>query len=88
MRLEEAGIQNGKSFYEKGLFKYLIGGLVVLGGTTAYFKLEADKKFEEYQLTGSNNLLDETRRYDLISGITFGALQINFGILLYYFLSE
>jgi hypothetical protein len=88
VRLEETDIKNGKSFYKKSLFKYLLGGLVVLGGTTAYFKLEADKRFERYQITGSESLLDETRRYDLISGITFGALQINFGILLYYFLSE
>jgi hypothetical protein len=88
INLEETGKRNGTSFYERNLFKYLIGGLVVLGGTTAYFKLEADKKFDRYQLTGSDSYLKDTKRYDLISGITLGALQINFGLLLYYFLSE
>jgi hypothetical protein len=86
--LEETGRRNGKSFYERSIFKYLIGGLLVLGGTSAYFKLEADKSFDHYQLTGNESSLKDTRRNDLISGITFGALQINFGILLYYFLSE
>ncbi len=88
LKLEKTMVKNSKSFYKGDLFKYLIGGLVILGGTTAYFKLMADDKFESYQFTGDDKLLKETRRYDLISGITFGALQINFGILLYYFLSE
>ncbi len=76
------------SFYEKDLFKYLLAGIVVLGGTTAYFKLKADNKFDEYEITGDEKLLDETERYDLISGITFTALQINFGALIYFFLNE
>jgi len=76
------------SFYEQDLFKYLLAGIVVLGGTTAYFKLKADKKFDEYEITGDEKLLDETERYDLISGITFTALQINFGVLIYFFLNE
>ncbi len=76
------------NFYEQDLFKYLLAGIVVLGGTTAYFKLKADEKFEEYEFTGDQKLLDETEKYDLISGITFTALQINFGALIYFFLSE
>lgn len=88
LKLGKTMVKNNESFYKGDLFKYLIGGLVILGGTTAYFKLMADDKFERYEITGDNKLLDETRKYDLISGITFGAMQINFGILLYYFLSE
>jgi hypothetical protein len=76
------------SFYERSLFKYLLAGIVVLGGTTAYFKLKADEKFDAYEITGDQELLDETERYDLISGITFTALQINFGVLIYFFLNE
>lgn len=76
------------SFYEQDLFKYLLAGIVVLGGTTAYFKLKADEKFEEYEITGDQKLLDQTENYDLISGITFTALQINFGVLIYFFLNE
>jgi len=83
-----SGQEKEKSFFEKDIFKILTAGIVVLGGATAYFKIKADNKFEEYEFSGNSKLLDETRKYDLISGITFGALQINFGLLLYYFLSE
>ena len=86
--LNYVGFEKEKSFYEKDIFKILTAGIVVLGAATAYLKLEADNKFEEYENSGNNNLLDETRKYDLISGITFAALQINFGLLLYYFLIE
>lgn len=85
-------IFNGKdrevSFFGKDMFKILVAGIVVLGGTTAYFKLKADNKFDEYQFSGDGALLSETRKFDLISGITFGALQVNFAMLLYYFLIE
>lgn len=82
------GQEKEKSFFEKEVFKILTAGIVVLGAATAYFKLKADNKFEEYEFSGNSKLLDETRKYDLISGITFTALQINFGFLLYYFLIE
>jgi|SRR5690554_4433254 len=86
--LDFTGTTKELSFYEKDLFKYLLAGIVVLGGTTAYFKLKADKKFEEYENTGDPALLKKTEEYDLISGITFTALQVNFGVLIYFFLNE
>jgi hypothetical protein len=88
LNLDYIGKVKETSFYESSLFKYLLAGIVVLGGTTAYFKLKADEKFEEYEITGDQQLLDQTERYDLISGITFTALQINFGALIYFFLNE
>ncbi len=88
VQLKYNGEVYGKSFYQTPVFKYLIGGIVLLGATTAYFKIKADDKFEQYQLSGDGNLLSDTRKYDLISGIAFGALQINFGILIYYFLTD
>lgn len=82
------GIQKSENFVETTLFKILTGTAIVLGATTAYFKLKADDKFEEYQFTGNKDLLDETDRYDLISGISLGLLQVNFGYIIYRFLSE
>jgi hypothetical protein len=86
--LERGKTPPGTRFYQKPLFKYLIGSLLVFGGVTAYYKLKADDKFEEYEVSGNEQLLKETRRYDLISGISFGALQVNLGFLLYYFMTE
>lgn len=88
IHLDYIGVDNDKSFFQKDIFKILMGSIIVLGGTSAYFKIRADDKFEEYQVTGEGELLDKTRKYDLISGIIFGALQINFGILIYHFLVE
>ena len=72
-------------FYDTDLFKILTGSMIVLGATTAYFKLKADNKFDDYQTTGDKKLLDQTHKFDLISGITFGALQINFAAIIYFF---
>ncbi len=80
--------EHQQSFFDGTQFKLLLGSLIVLGGTTAYFKLKADDKFEEYQFTGKGDYLDQTHKYDLISGITFGLVQINFGILMYHFLFD
>ncbi|MFO7447775.1 MAG: hypothetical protein R6W90_15525 [Ignavibacteriaceae bacterium] len=87
-QLEYLGQKKDVPFIEKDVFKILVGSAALLGGITAYFKLKADDYFEDYEFTGNQDLLDKTRKYDLISGLTFGALQINFGILIYYFLIE
>lgn len=86
--LEFIGQLKGESFYESTLFKVLVGTAIALGATTAYYKLEADKSFDEYQITGNPASLDQTDKYDLISGITFVALQIDFGFILYLFLTD
>ncbi len=86
--LKYNGGNNGKSFYEKDIFKILVGTMVLLGGTTAYFKLKADNRYDSYQSTNDKVYLDQTNKFDLISGITMTALQINFGILIYYFLTD
>ncbi len=76
------------NFFAGQVFKILVGSIVVLGAATAYFKLKADDRFSQYKNTGDQTFLNETRTNDLISGITLGALEINFGILMYYFLSD
>lgn len=86
--LEFIGQVKGESFYESTLFKVLLGTAIALGATTAYYKLEADKSFDEYQLTGDPAALEQTDKYDLISGITFVAMQIDFGFILYLFLTD
>ena len=86
--LKFIGQVKGESFYETFLFKVLVGTAITLGATTAYYKLEADKKFDEYQDTGDPAALEQTDKYDTISAATFVALQINFGLILYLFLAD
>jgi len=86
--LDYIGEEKKESFFEGTLFKVLVGSAVILGASTAYFKLEADKKFDEYMITGDRKLLDQTNRFDVISGVTFVAMQINFGFIIYLFLTD
>ncbi len=88
VKLNFTGKKRGESFFEQNIFKILVGGIVALGGISAYYKLRADDNFDQYQFTGNRYYLDQTHKYDLISGITFGAVQVGFGFLIYYFLSD
>ncbi len=88
IKLDYIGEETKESFFEGTLFKVLVGSAVLLGASTAYIKLEADKKFEEYLITGDKKLLDQTNRLDVISGVTFVAMQINFGFIMYLFLTD
>lgn len=85
----ESGYSNrGESFFSSGTFKLLLGSAVVLGGIAAYYKIQADKKYDDYLRSKNESLLNEVNRLDLYSGISFGLLQINFGYLIYKFLTE
>ena len=88
IRLNFNGRIKKESFIDSEWFPVLIGSALVLGGTAAYFKIEADETFEEYEKTMEQSLLDKTDRYDLYSGIALGALQVNFGYLIYKLLIE
>ncbi len=77
-----------ESFFYSSGFHILAATAVVLGAVSAYYKLKADNTYDKYHSNGDPNLLNETNRYDIVSGITFTALQINFGYILYRFLSE
>ena len=88
VKLKYIGQPDDGNFFDKTLFKILVGSMVTLGAATAYFKLKADNKFDEYQQSGDASLHDQTNRLDLVSGITFVALQINFGLIIYFFLVD
>lgn len=86
--LQKSNRSEETAFHNSDLFKYLLGGVVILGGVSAYFKIKADDHYEAYERYGKQNDLDLTNQYDTISGISFGLLQVNFGYLLYRFLIE
>lgn len=77
---------NKESFFQTNTFTLVSAAIIVLGGTAAYLKIQADGHFEEYQRSGNDDFLSKTRRYDLYSGLAFGVMQINFGYLVYKFL--
>ena len=88
IKLDYLGAEPKVNFVSSIWFKFLIGSAIAFGATTAYYKLEADEKYGEYQITGDPELLEETDKYDIISGVTFVAMQINFGLIIYFLLTE
>ncbi|MGE5351852.1 MAG: hypothetical protein ACM3P0_07205 [Acidobacteriota bacterium] len=86
--LQFLGKKPQESFFKTNMFKFLLGTAVALGTTAAYYKMKANKTYDQYNSTGDSALLDRTNRYDLYSGVAFGALQVNFGALIYFFLVD
>lgn len=81
-------LKDNDEFIDSDLFYILVGSAVVFGSTAAYFKLESDKNYDRYLETNNKKLLSKTDRYDLYSGIALGVLEINFGFLIYKFLTD
>lgn len=67
------------------MFSILTAGSAI---SAYYFKKLANDKYDEYSLTGDKTLLDKTKRYDLISGISIGLFQAGLAGLLYYLFIE
>lgn len=88
VKLTSLNLQNEKSFFYSSAFHILAATAVALGAFSAYYKLKADDSYDEYQISRDPELLDNTNKYDLMSGIAFTALQINFGFIIYKFLTE
>ena len=88
VNLDFTGEINGSKFTDTPWFEILIGTAVAFGATAAHFKIKADKEYDKYLETQNPAYLKETDNYDLYSGIAFGALQVNFGLLIYFLLSE
>ncbi|OGU62669.1 MAG: hypothetical protein A2V66_04235 [Ignavibacteria bacterium RBG_13_36_8] len=88
IQLNFTGEINKTNFVESVWFKVMLGSAVAFGATAAHFKIQADKKYDQYLETNDRKYLDETNKYDLYSGIAFGALQVNFGVLIYILFME
>lgn len=88
INLSYIGPKNSQDFLKTNLFKFLVGTAILFGGTSAYFKLKADDYFDQYNTTNMQIYLDKTHKYDTVSGILFGALQLNFAAIIYFFLTD
>lgn len=80
--------EKNEVFSESDWFKILVGSATILGSATAYFKIKADNRYDEYLNSRDQKILDDVNRFDLYGGIAFSLLQVNFGYLIYKFLIE
>lgn len=64
----------------------------VFAGTGAalgfLFKSKANDYYDQYVFTGDRTKLDETKKYDLLSGISLAAFQVGFTSLIYFLLID
>lgn len=87
-KITDINVNTKLQWTDSDWFKILIGTSTIFGAAAAFFKIKADKKYDEYLQTGDKGILREVNKLDLYSGIAFGMLQINFGYLIYKFLTE
>jgi hypothetical protein len=58
------------------------------GVLSFYFKKTANDKYDEYLATGNKDKFDETKKYDLYSGIFLALFQVGLAGLLYFLLID
>ncbi|MBU1098770.1 MAG: hypothetical protein KKA84_00075 [Bacteroidetes bacterium] len=88
INLEFQGVESEPALRETIWFKVLLGSAVLVGGTAAYYKIQADNEYQKYLETEDTSFRDRTDKYDAISGVSFGLLQLNFAAILYFLLAD
>lgn len=58
------------------------------GVLSYYFKKLANDRYDEYLATGDQRKFDQTKKYDLYSGLFLAAFQIGFAVLIYFLLID
>jgi PEGA domain len=58
------------------------------GVLSYYFKKLANDRYDEYLATGDQKKFDQTKKYDLYSGLFLAAFQIGFAALIYFLLID
>jgi hypothetical protein len=83
-------IENKNNFFKspRKPIPIFISALVATGGAalSIYYKTLANKRYDEYLLSGDRDKLDQTKKYDLISGVGLAAFQVGFTSLIYFLL--
>lgn len=65
-----------------------VSGIVLSGIVAAHYKIEASNQFRLYNQTKEDRYLANTEKYDAVSGVAFGGMQISFGYLIYVLIWE
>jgi hypothetical protein len=90
---DEQSVVEDKSSYFKTPRKVIpiVVSSVISAGSGAlsyYFKKLANERYDEYLATGNRDKFDETKKYDLYSGIFLAAFQVVLVGLLYFLLID
>jgi hypothetical protein len=83
-------IENKNNFFNtpRQTVPVVLSALVSAGGAalSIIYKNLANKRYDEYLLSGDRSKLDQTKKYDVISGVGLAAFQVGFTSLIYFLL--
>ena len=91
-KLSKPVLENQNSYFKtpRKVIPITISALLTAasGISAYYFKDQANNKYDDYLNSGDPALLDKTRQYDLISGISLVLFQVGLVGLIYFLLME
>lgn len=91
-KLSNPVMENQNSYFKtpRKVIPITISALLtaVSGISAYYFKDQANNKYDDYLNYGDPALLDKTRKYDVISGISLVLFQVGLAGLIYFLLME
>lgn len=91
-KLSNPVLENQNSYFKtpRKVIPITISALLTAasGISAYYFKDQANNKYDDYLNSGDPSLLDKTRKYDLISGISLVLFQVGLVGLIYFLLME
>jgi hypothetical protein len=84
--------ENTVNFFKtpRKIVPIVISSVVAAGSgvLSYYYKKLANEKYDEYLATGNRDKFDQTKKYDLYSGIFLAAFQVGLAVFLYFLLID
>ena len=84
--------ENNNDFFKspRKVVPIVVSSVITAGSgvLSYYFKKLANDRYDEYLATGDQKKFDQTKKYDLYSGLFLAAFQIGFAALIYFLLID
>jgi hypothetical protein len=92
LKKEQTVIEDKNSYFKtpRKIIPIVVSSVISAGSgvLSYYYKKLANERYDEYLATGSRDKFDETKKYDLYSGIFLAAFQVALAGLLYFLLID
>lgn len=92
LKKEQTVTENKSSYFKtpRKIVPIVVTSVISAGSgvLSYYYKKLANERYDEYLATGNRDKFDETKKYDLYSGIFLAAFQVALAGLLYFLLID
>jgi len=92
LKKEQTVIEDKSSYFKtpRKIIPIVVTSVISAGSgvLSYYYKKLANERYDEYLTTGNREKFDETKKYDLYSGIFLAAFQVALAGMLYFLLIE